>query len=683
MAVKGPIVCAYILMTLAFIVACGGDTELATALPENTPVPAGATPASLPEDTPVPKATEGPASTSVGAPAPTPISTAAPAATSTAEPPKTISPTLWTPPRLTEDEETAFEFINSLAESVKGTSLAFEVDMELGVRLNGQDTTVPVTFDGDFQGGVFGVGIPTYIQGRLTVEMDSRQALSEVIAVHGRIYVWDESGAEWEGIPTSAGWPVFPDPRAFVLDSRQFTGHLTQIAVVGEELVDGANTVVISATSPDVEIFRAPGEYDITYWFGKEDGHLKKVEMLGKLSLPEGTLLAREIKADTADLTLTARFFDYGKPLEVLTPELMHGIFGHKATLADDGRILVTGGFSGVANNNFIVPFPVPHAQIYSFETGLWESVGGIDLANQTRGSGPSIYNGAVKLPDGRILVFGIEVEGEETGSSVAYLLDKENNSWEFFAKGGLPRFDINMLALADGRVLIAGGVDLSNENSSNYHPDVSADVEIFDPATGTWNPATAMPQVGEGQELVVLQDGRVLAIHYSFGNDGERQAQLYDPLTDAWTFTGRMGPISDFPRAIVLKDGRVLLTSYWDNPVSYLFDPAANDWETSAGVMMKHRGNHGLTLLPDGRVLASGGDDFFEGVSPEARKGTTEIFDPATGQWTPGQDLKEIRSNHTATLLPDGRVFLIGGIQLVVEKDEIAPTTTTEFIDP
>ena len=62
---------------------------------------------------------------------------------------------------------------------------------------------------------------------------------------------------------------------------------------------------------------------------------------------------------------------------------------------------------------------------------------------------------------------------------------------------------------------------------------------------------------------------------------------------------------------------------------------------------------DHTATLLKDGRVLVVGG---------RGRLTSAEIWDPETGRWTPGGNTVEPRSEHTATLLPDGTVLVAGG---------------------
>jgi hypothetical protein len=64
----------------------------------------------------------------------------------------------------------------------------------------------------------------------------------------------------------------------------------------------------------------------------------------------------------------------------------------------------------------------------------------------------------------------------------------------------------------------------------------------------------------------------------------------------------------------------------------------------------------HTATLLPDGRVLVVGGGN---GTGPTASE---ELWDPATATFSRAGSLAGARMMHTATLLPDGRVLVVGG---------------------
>jgi hypothetical protein len=102
---------------------------------------------------------------------------------------------------------------------------------------------------------------------------------------------------------------------------------------------------------------------------------------------------------------------------------------------------------------------------------------------------------------------------------------------------------------------------------------------------------------------------------------------------------------------------------------------------------MGKPRLGHSLTLLNDGRVLAVGGSTpdgapgDCGGQSPRPDS-STEFFDPATGMWTPGPAMESARFEHTATLLDDGRVLVVGGLGGAPGGD-LKPLITAEQFDP
>jgi len=66
-------------------------------------------------------------------------------------------------------------------------------------------------------------------------------------------------------------------------------------------------------------------------------------------------------------------------------------------------------------------------------------------------------------------------------------------------------------------------------------------------------------------------------------------------------------------------------------------------------------RSNHTATLLPDGNILVAGG---YTG----GHLASSVIFGPATGNWTVTGNLNNARQDHSATLLPDGKVLVAGG---------------------
>jgi len=207
---------------------------------------------------------------------------------------------------------------------------------------------------------------------------------------------------------------------------------------------------------------------------------------------------------------------------------------------------------------------------------------------------------------------------------------------------------------LQDGKVLVVGG------NSNLADPAA----EVYDPRTGTWT-ATG-PMVTPGWQFAAerLLDGRVLV---ASADGTATSAELYDPSTGSWTATGSMGTARYYTTLTLLDDGKALLAggdtvTHFFNPAvasAELYDPSTGSW-TATGSMGTARSGHTATLLRDGKVLVAGGTNDNDTLS--YRLASAELYDPATRTWTPANDMTQVRSPHTATLLGDGKLLVVGG---------------------
>ena len=393
--------------------------------------------------------------------------------------------------------------------------------------------------------------------------------------------------------------------------------------------------------------------------------------------------------------------------------------FSHQALLLDDDRILVSGGFTGIANNNVIIPLPLDTVDIYDPKTDQWST---IPLEDQR-----SLLNRTLKLPDGTVLFVGVGSDAsDEQATGAAYGLNTTDLSWRQFADPPAARAFHSMVLLRDGRVMVAGGTDLNAETSSFFSESTNT-VDIFDPAANTWQQAAPMSGTSENLWLFSLNDGRVLAIAGEDrpSRDSTVHVQMYDPDSASWVVVDSHDPYYVPTGAIQLSDGRVLVMGqlnegeatktgrtvdgelievklrdgreyYGDRlrevfPDAKVYDPDTDTWTATLG-SLGARTSGSLTLLQDGRVLVAGGGDSREdeynggGYSFTPRlHSTTAVYDPDSNFWSPGPNMAERRSEHSVTLTPDGSVLLLGGIGLVEVgegREEAVPLNTTGLID-
>jgi hypothetical protein len=135
-----------------------------------------------------------------------------------------------------------------------------------------------------------------------------------------------------------------------------------------------------------------------------------------------------------------------------------------------------------------------------------------------------------------------------------------------------------------------------------------------------------------------------------------------------------------------LLPNGKVLIAGGFagsggeSNPylTAELFDVSSGTFEP-VGSMSVGRSGHTATLLHNGRVLIVGGWTGHYG-----RLGSAEIYDPAAGAFAPTGNMAIERAGNTATLLPDGRVLVAGGVdrqENAISSAEIYDPATGRFV--
>ena len=148
--------------------------------------------------------------------------------------------------------------------------------------------------------------------------------------------------------------------------------------------------------------------------------------------------------------------------------------------------------------------------------------------------------------------------------------------------------------------------------------------------------------------------------VHISWSGVPLTYPVLLDPT---WSTTGGLASARSGPTVSVLPDGRVLVTGGSGGSTALataeLFDPPTGTW-AAVGTMTSARQLHTATILADGTVLVAGGR--VSRSTADTALASTEVYDPTTGQWTAQGDMLEGRAGFTANLLPGGAVLVAGG---------------------
>ena len=344
------------------------------------------------------------------------------------------------------------------------------------------------------------------------------------------------------------------------------------------------------------------------------------------------------------------------------------GRIGHTATLLRDGRVLVVGGYSA-------------SAEIWDPRTGTFATTGSMAHLRTD--------HAAALLPDGRVLVVGGNSGGNLTGDFTREVEVWDPATGTFSIVGSLPvrrGADVSATRLLDGRVLVAGGVDCpSNLAAPTDDPCAGVDLRatvLFDPATDGLSPGPHLNDDRVAGTAVALLDGRVFFIGTA-GYHRPAIAEVLDPVSghveSVGTTTGRL---AGGMHATRLDDGRVLVTGPWwepeNNGGAELWDPTTGQF-TRTEPSASSRGGIEAVGLHDGRVLVVGVDPATDNI---IHAPATELWDQVSGTWAPGPAMGQARIGFTLTVLADGAVLALGGVDAPYE-DQPTPIDSAELLAP
>jgi large repetitive protein len=347
---------------------------------------------------------------------------------------------------------------------------------------------------------------------------------------------------------------------------------------------------------------------------------------------------------------------------------------GQTATLLSNGQVLVAGGIDRSAT--------LASAELYDPATGKWSATGSMHTARASQT--------ATLLPDGQVLVaggFNEPVPGAFSYLSSAELYNPATGKWTVTSSMTTPRLGHTATLLPDGQVLVAGG-----EATVNGAFTVFASAELYNPAAGTWTRTGRMNAAREQHTATLLTNGQVLAAGgYNDAdpfNHSLASAELYNPATGTWALTGSLNAPRDGHQAVRLANSQVLVVDgedvssagTFDLNSTDVYDPATGTWTTTGTTF--HAGNapFSVTLLGTGKVLIAGG---ITGVYPNTHiTSAAELYDPATATSASTGSMNAPRNDQSATLLPNGQVLAAGG-QSTTSNGKTADVATAELYAP
>ncbi len=250
---------------------------------------------------------------------------------------------------------------------------------------------------------------------------------------------------------------------------------------------------------------------------------------------------------------------------------------------------------------------------------------------------------------DGRTVIVGGDLpDAGNSHNNNSNVFDYRDNKLTRTNNINRKRWYSSTTTLMNGDTYIQGGAE------GEDRPEIRRADGRFDLLTGadTSALASAFPRNW------VAPDGRVFGIDFN-GNS-------YFVDTNGAGAVVHNAPLPNFQppgeaAAAMYRPGRILSMTRASTAVSVVDITRGNPVVSATEAVSSARWHGVATVLPDGRVLATGGSGGFNDL-PSANY-IAEAWDPITGQWTLGAKYQNARLYHgTALLLPDARVLLAGG---------------------
>ncbi|HMO79275.1 MAG TPA: DUF1929 domain-containing protein [Pyrinomonadaceae bacterium] len=283
----------------------------------------------------------------------------------------------------------------------------------------------------------------------------------------------------------------------------------------------------------------------------------------------------------------------------------------------------------------------------------IWDPATNLVFNVDNTATGYNIFcAGFAHLPDGTPFLAGGNLDSGLNGINRTHLFNPLTNEWALGPTMTQSRWYPSVTPLANGEMLITSGSSAQNRHEVYTTSGTIRALSGF---------TLSMPLY---PWLHASSDGRALL----FGPNTSMRF-INTAGTGSQSNAGTRDNIPRTYGSFAMYDiGRVVASggagSVRQSVIVDFRIPNQNPVSTETGLMNFGRRQHNLTVLPDGTVLATGGNSSGANlIDVNNNVYDAELWDPATGQWTVLSSAEKIRQYHsTSILLPDGRVLTGGG---------------------
>lgn len=311
---------------------------------------------------------------------------------------------------------------------------------------------------------------------------------------------------------------------------------------------------------------------------------------------------------------------------------------------------------------------------------------------------GPQAYtedlfcSGQTFLADGRVLVAG---GAPQFFLPSTHIFDPGTEAWTKLVGHDMNhgRWYPTLVPLSDGRVLAVSG-------RNGVQP-----IEVFDPGSQNWNVVTGADKdfTQLYPSLHLLPSGQIFYSRTGWAAMGGTMASRLDfsgPATGLWTdFAPMTFPDRQEGASVIMIDDTVsppnVRVIVFGGGVSGVFNKQsceiidvtsltpAPSWVRMADMNFPRTNVNGV-LLPDGKVLAIGGQRNGKWAANPDPVLQPELYDPLANSWTVLSAMSSPRQYHSvAVLLPDGRVFSAGGVDPTLGGPPVRDLRKVEIFSP